>query len=313
MSGLAKHDRLDNALHLLDEMPNYGVQPDAVCYNALFNGCFKTGEFEKAMRIWEQLVKDPGSSPNLATYKVMLDGLCKLKRFKEAGEVWGRMVEIITNDTITHGIFIHGLCQSGDMVGAAQVYSEMVKAGLVLDVAVYNSLIKGFCQAGRIGEAWKFWDPTGLSGIRNITTYNIMTKGPFDSHMVDEASELLALLENDASCSPEKLTFGTLIHGLCENGFANKAFEILEEAQISGKNLDVFSYSSMIFRFCKDGRTDDAVKVYENMLKDGCKPNPHVFNALMNGFCQPHKISDAVKFYSEMAGNGCSPTIITYV
>jgi pentatricopeptide repeat protein len=81
MSGLAKHGQLDNALDLLDEMPNHGVQADAVCYNALLSGCFKTGMFEKAMKVWEQLVRDPGASHNLATYKVMLDGLCKLGRY----------------------------------------------------------------------------------------------------------------------------------------------------------------------------------------------------------------------------------------
>nr|CAB3478874.1 unnamed protein product [Digitaria exilis] len=284
MSGLAKHNQLVSALDLLDEMPSCGVQADTVCYNALLSGCFKNGKFEKAMRVWGQLVRDPGASPNLATYKVMLDGLCKFGRFKEAGEVWSRMVANKHQpDTVTHGILIHGLCRSGDVDGAARVYSEMVKAGLVLDVAVYNSLIKGFCEAGKIGEAWKFWDSAGFSGVRDITTYNIMIKGMFDSGMVNEATELLAQLENDASCSPDKVTFGTVIHGLCENGFANKAFAILEDARTSGKELDVFSYSSMINRFCKDGRTDDA-----------------------------HKISDAVKIYTEMEGNGCSPTIITY-
>jgi pentatricopeptide repeat protein len=85
--------------------------------------------------------------------------------------------------------------------GAALVFSEMVKAELVLDVAIYNSLIKGRCQAGKVGEAWKFWDLTRFSRICNTTTYNLMMKGLLDSGMVDEATELLVQLENEA-CSP---------------------------------------------------------------------------------------------------------------
>lgn len=141
-----------------------------------------------------------------------------------------------------------------------------------------------------------------------MTINNIMLKGLFDSGMVDEATDLWELLEKDALCSPDMVTFGTLIHGLCENGFANKALKILEEAWTSGKELDVFSYSSMINGLCKDGRLDNAVKVYE-MFMDGCNSNSHIYNALINGFCQASKISEAVRIYSEVANNGCSPTI----
>jgi pentatricopeptide repeat protein len=159
----------------------------------LLAGCFKAGDFERAMRVWEQLVKDPGASLNHATYKVMLDGLSKLGRFKEVGQVWNRMV--VNNhqpDTTPHGLLIHGLCRSGDVDGAARVSSEMVKAGLVLNVAIYNSLIKGCCQGGKVGEAWKFW-------------------GLLDSGMVDEATELLVQLENEASSSPDKVGIALLI------------------------------------------------------------------------------------------------------
>jgi pentatricopeptide repeat protein len=98
-------------------------------------------------------------------------------------------------DTVIYGILIHGLCRSGNVDSAARVYLDMDKAGLILDVAVYNSLIKGFCEVGRTGEAWKFWDSTGFSGIRQITTYNIMMKGLLDTGMVSEATELLKQLE----------------------------------------------------------------------------------------------------------------------
>lgn len=98
------------------------------------------------------LVRDSTVGPNVATYAVMLNDLCELGKFLEVIEMRSRVVR----NGHRKGLFTYSwpawFSQCG--VGLA-FFAEMIKPGLVTDVVTCNSLLNGFCKAGRLQELLK--------------------------------------------------------------------------------------------------------------------------------------------------------------
>ncbi|KAJ8484762.1 hypothetical protein OPV22_017247 [Ensete ventricosum] len=135
----------------------------------------------------------------------------------------------------------------------------------------------------------------------------------WDEAEVEDAMILWEQLQQHKALRPDSITYGVLIHGLCENGYINKALQELKKAEEGeDKILDVFAYTSLLDGLCKDGRIDEAICVYDQMAKCGCRPNSQTYNALISGFCRVSKIAEAIQFFNQMQSSGCSPTIVTY-
>ena len=155
----------------------------------------------------------------------------------------------------TYSALIHGLSEAGDLGGARKVYEEMVGRGVRPDVVTCNAMLNGLCKAGNVEECFELWEEMGKCSLRNVRSYNIFLKGLFENGKVDDAMMLWdGLLEADSA------TYGVVVHGLCWNGYVNRALQVLEEAEHreGGMDVDEFAYSSLINALCKEGRLDEA-------------------------------------------------------
>jgi pentatricopeptide repeat protein len=50
LTACALDNRVDRALAILKEMPDVGVQPNAVCYNVAIRACDKAGRYSKLVQ-----------------------------------------------------------------------------------------------------------------------------------------------------------------------------------------------------------------------------------------------------------------------
>ena len=55
----------------------------------------------------------------------------------------------------------------------------------------------------------------------------------------------------DGLTEADSATYGVVIHGLCRNGYVNRALQVLEEAEHRGGGVDEFAYLSLINALCK--------------------------------------------------------------
>ena len=69
--------------------------------------------------------------------------------------------------------------------------------------------------------------------VLSVTTYWSLIRGLFENRKVDEAISIWELLPEKGCCT-DSTTYGILIHGLCKNGYLNKALSSLKEAENGG-------------------------------------------------------------------------------
>ena len=86
--------------------------------------------------------------------KVVLN-LCKEPRLaNEALWILGKMNEFVLQaDTTAYNVVIRLFCEKGDMAMAEELMNEMGLSDIFPDMISYVTMIKGFCNVGRLEDA----------------------------------------------------------------------------------------------------------------------------------------------------------------
>ncbi|KAK3182858.1 hypothetical protein Dsin_030144 [Dipteronia sinensis] len=113
----------------------------------------------------------------------------------------------------------------------------MVSEGVMLDSMAYNTLLSGFFQVGKIGQAKKIFGEMRFNNVApDVSTYNI------------------------------------LIDGLCKNGCVTKAIEVFHTLKKKKSNFDlsIETYNCFLHGLCETGRLEIACNYFTNLPKKVC-------------------------------------------
>ncbi|XP_022857630.1 pentatricopeptide repeat-containing protein At1g63070, mitochondrial-like [Olea europaea var. sylvestris] len=144
-----KGNRIE-ALKLRDEMRSKGLQPDVFCYTALIRDFYKLGQIDEIKSLFQERLSC-NVQPNKITYAVVIDGYSS----------W-----IIRN----------------------KLLSEMIGKGMDPDSVTYNTLTNGFCNKGKVKEAFNLWDHISHRGLKldEVAHTSLVHCLPQASEMLDQ-------------------------------------------------------------------------------------------------------------------------------
>ncbi|KAL5547012.1 hypothetical protein UlMin_006699 [Ulmus minor] len=75
---------------------------------------------------------------------------------------------------VVYNTVIDSLCKDGLFVDALNIFSEMIRQGIVPNIVTYNSLIHGACKIGQWKEARRLLkEMTGQNISPNVITFNV--------------------------------------------------------------------------------------------------------------------------------------------
>ncbi|KAG2258449.1 hypothetical protein Bca52824_077743 [Brassica carinata] len=101
---------------------------------------------------------------------------------------------------------------------------EMATKGIKADVFTYNSLIGGFCSAGR-------WDD-GAQLLRDMIT------------------------------NPDTITCTSLIYGFCNEKRLDEANQMMELMVTKGCDPNIVTFNILINGYCKAKRVDEGMRLF---------------------------------------------------
>jgi pentatricopeptide repeat protein len=110
-------------------------------------------------------------------------------------------------------------------------------------------------------------------------------------------------------CTPDIVTFSSLINGFSEQGLDEVAFDLFRSMPC---RADIFSYNATLKGLCMAARWDDAGELIADMVTKDCLPNEVTFNILINSLCQKGLVNRAIEVYEQMPKYGITPDIFTY-
>jgi len=201
--------------------------------------------------------------------------------------------------------------KSGHTQKAERLLQEIVDAGSLPDVRVFNFVINGCAKKGDIAhaETW-FMKMRNMGVAPNKASYNMMIDACVKADKVVAAKRWFDQMVHDGQ-TPDEVSYATMIHAYAKNGAVEKAEAWLQHMQNAGVEPNIVTYNSLILACSRNGDVAGAEKwAYKAEQIDiaaGVTDCPAVVNACGNGDESP-----AQKQTEKMNSSKAEPNVVTY-
>ncbi|CAL9023221.1 unnamed protein product [Prunus brigantina] len=214
------------------------VRPDSSTFTVALKACASTLDLKTGEEIWSKAV-NCGYEYDVFVGSSVLNLYAKCGKMDEAVVVFNKMPR---RDLVCWTTMVTGFVQSGRPMEAVDMYKRMQNDGMEFDGVVLMGLVQACASLGDLR--------LGLSVhgflIRSGLPMDIMVQTSL-VHMYAKNGNLeLASCVFNKMPYKNAISWGALISGFAQNGFAGHALEMLVEMQGSGFELDSVSLVSAL-------------------------------------------------------------------
>uniref|UniRef100_A0A2N9EWW0 Pentacotripeptide-repeat region of PRORP domain-containing protein n=1 Tax=Fagus sylvatica TaxID=28930 RepID=A0A2N9EWW0_FAGSY len=220
----------------------------------------------------------------------------------------GVVVDIVEGYKVD-GCVVSAKAFKGDMDMAEELMNEMGLSDLYPDMITYVTMIKGFCNVGRLEDACglvKFMRGHGC--MPNVVVYSTLLDRVCKCGSMGRALELLGEMEKEGGdCSPNVVTYTSVIQSFCKKGQTMEALEILDRMEAFGCAPNRVTVSSLINGLCMEGCVEKAYKVIDKVVAGDSVSYGDCYSSLILYLVKFKKLEDAQKLFREMLASGVKP------
>ncbi|XVF72263.1 hypothetical protein PTKIN_Ptkin12aG0106300 [Pterospermum kingtungense] len=255
-----------SARKVFDKLSNRGVDS----WNAMIVAYSRKLFPDEVLGFYHQMIVE-GIRPDSSTFTLAIKACVSLMDLEMGEEIWHKAVDLgYQNDVFVASSVLNLYVKCGKMDEAMVVFNKMPRKDLVC----WTTLVTGFAQSGRPGEA--------------IDLYRRMqTDG-----MEGDSVVMLGLIQACVNLGDSKL--GLTIHGyMIRNGLS----------------MDIVVHTSLLNMYAKNGYLEYALHVFKKMPSK----NHISWGALISGFAQNGFARNALELLVEMQGYGFKPDLVSLV
>ncbi|KAI4300232.1 hypothetical protein L6164_033630 [Bauhinia variegata] len=277
-------------LQLFDEMPDFGVQPDALTYNIMIKLCSRADRKDLLVFVLERIL-EVGIPLCMTTLHSLVAAYVDFGDLKTAEKMVQAMREQRTD-----------LCKILREVNSEKFYEDeesdvfdkllpnstnpshneppLLTKLYAPDSRIYTTLMKGYMKAGRVSDTVRM-----LEAMR---------------HQDDKASH------------PDHVSYTTVVSALVKAGSMDRAREVLAEMTRIRVPANRITYNILLKGYCKQLQIDNARVLLKEMADDGIQPDAVSYNILIDGCILVDDSAGALGFFNEMRAKGIAPTKVSY-
>ncbi|KAL6848543.1 hypothetical protein ACP4OV_021837 [Aristida adscensionis] len=300
----------------------YAFAPNALSYNSLLSALCRVADLPTARKLFDGMRVGDGSSkcdgfPNVVTYTTMIKAYFAKRLANEALAVFKMMVsDGVQPNRITYNTLVQGFCEAGRMELVKEVF-EM--DSFKPDTCTFNTLMAAHCREGRTEDAMKVFDQMVVLHVRrDSASYSILIralceKGDFGraEELVDELLEK-EVLKKRGGCAPLVASYNPIFRYFCENGKAKKARMLFGQLLDRRSKTDVSAFNTLILGHCKEGDFEEGYELVLSMLKRDLVPDSECYIAVIDGFLQRGRMKFAWEALHRMLNSGLRPSTSTF-
>jgi len=199
----------------------------------------------------------------------------------------------------------------GQQSMAEAMLCEMQRHEGVCDVITYNTLLKGYSQAGEIDKCFALQNQMKTMGIRpSDVTFGILLNSCLGAKQPDRAAQVFKEFQA-SGCKLNAVLYTTLIKGLSQAGQLDEAMDVFEQMCASDVAPDLVAFSVLMKVFCDAGKVEVALQLFERLLQQGLTPDEIVFNNLLSGCVERQNSALGNRIFSDMQKHNLWPSHVT--
>ncbi|CAH1430897.1 unnamed protein product [Lactuca virosa] len=193
--GFCKHGFLDRAIGFFNEMVSSNYSPDIITYNTLLRATCDEGMTDVSLEILKCLGdKDSNTPPSLVTYNIVIDGLAKRGDMEKAVDLYQKMMKekVIVPDDVTHRSLIWGFCHADMVDEAMEILKVMDRKNHRATHSTYKYIIHKLCEYKKVEGAIQVLKMLVSSPYKPYSEkfYSDMLSGLATNGMNNQAKEL---------------------------------------------------------------------------------------------------------------------------
>ncbi|KAB2610505.1 pentatricopeptide repeat-containing protein [Pyrus ussuriensis x Pyrus communis] len=278
------------ALLWIKHMKLRGMFPDDVTMNTVVRALKDAGEFDRADKFYKDWctgkieldeldLNSMGDSVNsYGSEPISFKHFLSTELFKTGGRIPTSKVTTSLDaqnsvqkprQASTSNALIDLYGKAGRLDDAANVFGEMMKSGVPMDVITFNTMIFTCGSNGHLLEAETLLSKMEERGISPDTrTYNIFLSLYADMGNIDAALNCYRKIR-EVGLSPDVVSHRTILHVLCERNMVREVETVILDMEKSGVRVDEHSVPGVIKMYIAEGKLDRAKLFYEKCQLSG--------------------------------------------
>lgn len=201
-------------------------------------------------------------------------------------------------------------CADGKHLDLAEdLLNRMCKTSGAVDVITYNTIIKGYVQAGRLNDGFKMLQEMANAGCScTVVTFGTLLDACISNGDMDKAGIVFQMLQ-ESGCEMNHVLFTTLMKGFVKKGQLAKALAVYQNMLDQGIEADRVTYSTLIKAFCDNKDMKGALALFQDVCAKGHTPDEVIFNGLLNGCANCANLVLGERLFGDMVACGIQPSI----
>ncbi|KAG0593379.1 hypothetical protein KC19_1G325100 [Ceratodon purpureus] len=282
-------------------------------FSLLFTFLGRMGMPDEALVHFEMLPEDK-QFHSVEVYNTLITCLTNCNRQDEVPSILEKMKTLGNEpDAVTFSILMNSAVKGGRSLQEVwALYQDMGERGVTPSVNVFGTLIKAFCEEGRLKEALLV--TTEMEKLKipfNVVIYNMLINAYGKAGKLEEAEGLMTEMQQ-RGIQPNVGTYNTLIFSYLESKQFTVAEGLVEEMESLGLLPDVVTFTTLLGAYGHEGKTEQAAQVFSRMEARGIQPNSHTYTALINAYSAGRWPEKAVRAFEMMQRRGISPTVESF-
>jgi len=307
---------------------SYGksLPADKIIFSCLINGALENGQSERAVSMLTRYC-EAGLEPRdyvlvFRTYVATNDVDAAAKAFQALG---ADMTALMLNLLLLTCVNSKQPERAYEFLKEAQILQESktkkhtdpnTEVEAIIDVVSYNTVIKGFAQAGLLPRCFDCLHDMRASGLEpdDVTFGTLLDMCIADNDMSAANAVIELLVRGDRPVDTVMCTL--FIKGLVRAQKLPKAMELYEEMKrrkADGAKPDIVTYSVLIKGFVDTHDLEKALLLVEDMTSAGHTPDDIILTHLLEGCRYVGNHALGKRLFSDMLNAGVRPSDFTLI
>ncbi|CAJ1958025.1 unnamed protein product [Sphenostylis stenocarpa] len=248
-----------------------------------------------------------------STYNVLIDLYGKAGRLNDAAEVFEEMLkEGVAVDVWTFNTMIFICGSRGDLVEAEALLGMMEEKGVAPDTKTYNIFLSLYAEVGDVDAAVSCYRKIREAGLcPDEVTYRALLGVLCKKNMVQDVENLIDEMERDFVGVDEHSLPGIVEMYVCE-GDVDKVYELLKKFQMNGEMSSKIRAAVMDI-FAERGLWEEAENMFYGERKlAGWKRDVLECNVMIKAYGKAELYDKAISLFKGMKNHGTWPNESTY-
>jgi pentatricopeptide repeat protein len=221
--------------------------------------------------------------------------------------------EKVEVSAVTYGCLINACIKNDKIEKAFELFQEMNKAGIALNIILYTTLIKAYSRTKNVNKVLEIFEKMkeDKNNQPNNITYNSVLDCLVRNDYLEAAEKVLSELSSHMTLKPDIISFSTLIKGYLSKKDLGKPIELLKMMEILDIKPDEVLLNSLLDGCDKMSEYKHAVQIFTHVRKF-IYPSLMSFSIMMKVYGKLGNYEESKKLMSELRKNKEKISLIIY-